>query len=89
MIERSIPTSTGRGPPMKSHEIEAVARAFYGAMEEGRGWEREPQRLQERFRSDARAAIAILDEHRGAPVAPSPGEPTAPARAPIDEKNAK
>jgi len=74
---------------MKSHEIEAVARAFYGAMEEARGWDREPERLKERVRSDARAAIATLDEHRGAPVAPAPGEPATPTRAPIDDKKAK
>ena len=54
---------------MESHEIEAVAQAFYGTMDEARGWDREPERLKARIRSEARAAIATLDEHRGAPVA--------------------
>jgi hypothetical protein len=75
---------------MRSHEIEAVARAFYGATEEARGWDREPERLKESFRSNARAAIATLDEHRGAPAAPAPGEAAAaPPRAPIADKKAK
>ncbi|MET0745466.1 MAG: hypothetical protein ABWY78_18990 [Microvirga sp.] len=74
---------------MVSHEIEAVARAFYGAMEEARGWDHEPEKLKERFRSDARAAIASLDEHRGAAVAPARGEAVTPPRAPVGDKKAK
>ena len=44
------------------NEIEAVARAFYDLQDCARGWNQEPARLKERFLSNARAAIAALDE---------------------------
>ncbi|QRM32582.1 hypothetical protein [Microvirga sp. VF16] len=48
---------------MALQEIEAVAQALYEIQVEARSWEREPERLKRRFREEARAAIAALDEH--------------------------
>jgi hypothetical protein len=47
---------------MNQSEIEAVARALYEIQDGARGWHREPERLKTRFRRDAQAAIAALDE---------------------------
>jgi hypothetical protein len=49
---------------MDDREIEAVALAFYNVTEGSRGWNREPERLKAKFRSEARAAIAAIDESR-------------------------
>ena len=46
-------------------EIEAVARAFYDLQDCARGWDREPDRLKERFLKDAAAVIAVLDDYMG------------------------
>lgn len=51
---------------MTDKEIEAVARAFYDTLDNARGWEREPQRLKERLRDQARAAIAAIDRYQEA-----------------------
>ncbi|QRM32872.1 hypothetical protein [Microvirga sp. VF16] len=48
---------------MNLQEVEAVARALYEIQVEGWGWHREPERLKEKFREEARAAIAVLDKH--------------------------
>jgi hypothetical protein len=42
-------------------EVECIAKAFYALQDEARGWDREPERLKEAFRQDARAAIAMVD----------------------------
>ncbi len=47
--------------------IEAVARAFYDLQDCARGWDREPERLKERFLCDAWAAVAVHDEYRCSP----------------------
>jgi hypothetical protein len=39
----------------------SIAKAFYALQDEARGWDREPERLKEAFRQDARAAIAMVD----------------------------
>ncbi|PVE21850.1 hypothetical protein DC522_24355 [Microvirga sp. KLBC 81] len=49
---------------MTEDEVEVVARAFYSVLDAARGWQREPEMLKERFRRDARAAIATLDGNR-------------------------
>jgi hypothetical protein len=49
---------------MANDEIEAIAQALYGTHECARGWAREPELIKERFRSAARAAIDVFDEHR-------------------------
>jgi hypothetical protein len=43
------------------NEVECIAKAFYALQDEARGWDREPERLKEAFRQDARAAIAMVD----------------------------
>jgi hypothetical protein len=43
------------------NEIECIAKAFYALQDEARGWDREPERLKEAFRQDARAAVAMVD----------------------------
>jgi hypothetical protein len=48
---------------MNLQEIEAVARALYEIQEEGWSWAREPEQLKDKFREEARAAIAVLDGH--------------------------
>jgi len=48
---------------MTDEEVEAVARAFYESLDGARGWEMEPLRLKERFREQARVAIAALEQH--------------------------
>ena len=73
---------------MGSHEIEAVAQAFYEVMDGARGWQREPERLRARFRADARAAIAALDERRSACGARA-GDGTLPSHSVAGEKKAK
>jgi hypothetical protein len=42
-------------------EIECIAKAFYALQDDARGWDREPERLKEAFRQDARTAIAMVD----------------------------
>jgi hypothetical protein len=42
-------------------EVECIAKAFYALQDEARGWDREPERLKEAFRQDARTAIAMVD----------------------------
>ncbi len=42
-------------------DVECIAKAFYALQDEARGWDREPERLKEAFRHDARAAIAMVD----------------------------
>ena len=42
-------------------DVEYIAKAFYALQDEARGWDREPERLKEAFRHDARTAIAIVD----------------------------
>lgn len=49
---------------MDEDEVEAIAQAFYDAQERARGWQREPELLKARFRTDARTAIAALERHR-------------------------
>lgn len=44
------------------HAIEHVAKAFYDAYEDARGWEKEPEIMKEEFRMFAREAIALLEE---------------------------
>ena len=48
---------------MHLQEIEAVARALYEIQEEARDWHRASERRKEKFREEARAVIAALDEH--------------------------
>jgi hypothetical protein len=48
---------------MTEDEVEAVARALYESLENVRGWGREPERLKQQFRQDARVAIAAIDQH--------------------------
>jgi PAS fold len=48
---------------MIDEEVEAVARAFYETLENARGWPAEPPLLKERFRHQARSAIAALEQH--------------------------
>jgi len=42
-------------------DVEYIAKAFYALQDEARGWDREPERLKEAFRRDARTAIAMVD----------------------------
>jgi hypothetical protein len=42
-------------------DVDCIAKAFYALQDEARGWDREPERLKEAFRQDARAAIAMVD----------------------------
>ncbi|QRM34112.1 hypothetical protein [Microvirga sp. VF16] len=42
-------------------EIECIAKAFYALQDGVRGWDREPERLKEAFRQDARATLALID----------------------------
>jgi hypothetical protein len=42
-------------------DVEFIAMAFYALQDEVRGWDREPERLREAFRQDARVAIAMVD----------------------------
>jgi hypothetical protein len=58
---------------MTEQEIEAVARAFYETLDEGRGWSLEPESLKEQLRASARVAIAALDspEAKVPPAIPS------------------
>jgi len=42
-------------------DVEYIAKAFYALQDEARGWDREPERLKEAFRHDARMAIAMVD----------------------------
>jgi hypothetical protein len=48
---------------MHRQEIEVVARALYEIREDARQWDREPEWLKMKYRNEARAAIAILDDH--------------------------
>jgi CheY-like chemotaxis protein len=45
-------------------EVEAVAKAFYDAQKNARGWLREPEVLKDPFRRNARAVIEALERHR-------------------------
>ncbi len=56
----------------QNQQIENVARALYRAEGEGRAWDREPEILKSEFRSIARAALTMLQEHREAGQASSP-----------------
>ncbi len=49
---------------MNQDEIETLAQALYSAEECTRGWHREPDVIKERYRRDACAALAALDEYR-------------------------
>jgi hypothetical protein len=42
-------------------DVDCIAKAFYALQDEARGWDREPERLKEAFRQDARAAMAMVD----------------------------
>ena len=42
-------------------EVECIAKAFYVLQDDARGWDREPERLKEAFRQDARTAMAMVD----------------------------
>jgi hypothetical protein len=42
-------------------DVECIAKAFYALQDEARGWDREPERLKEVFRHDARTALAMVD----------------------------
>lgn len=42
-------------------DVECIAKAFYALQDEARGWDREPERLKEAFRQDARTALALVD----------------------------
>jgi hypothetical protein len=44
------------------HQVEHVARAFYDVQDDVGVWENEPDDVRERFRQDARAAIALLQD---------------------------
>ncbi|KLK90546.1 hypothetical protein AA309_25155 [Microvirga vignae] len=48
---------------MNLQEIEAVARALYEIQEEARDWHRTSEHRRAKFREEARAAIAVLDQH--------------------------
>jgi len=45
-------------------EIELVARALYAGEDDALDWHREPEILKEEFGRHARAALALLAEHR-------------------------
>jgi hypothetical protein len=49
---------------MNRDVVEAVTQAFYNTETSSRGWDREPELLKERYRRDARAALAMLDLDR-------------------------
>jgi hypothetical protein len=51
------------------YEIEAVARALYDAEDDAQIWEREPEILKAEFRRHARAALALLEQHRSEKLA--------------------
>lgn len=53
------------------HQVEAVARAFYEAEDDGKAWECEPDILKEEFRRLARCAIALLPEQEDDVQAPA------------------
>jgi hypothetical protein len=47
------------------HEIDCVARAFYAAEHDEAAWDCASEIVKEEFRRLARAALAILAQHRG------------------------
>lgn len=46
------------------YEIECVARALYSVEDDAQVWELEPEIIREEFRHHARAALALLTQHR-------------------------
>jgi hypothetical protein len=43
------------------NEVECIAKAYYALQDEARGQNREPERLKEAFRQDARTTISMVD----------------------------
>jgi hypothetical protein len=87
-VQKKQKHSVGGGR-MNDHEVEAVARAFYAVTDGARGWDREPDMLKNRFRADARAAIAALDEYSDCEPEPDNWDALRPSQPANAEQDAK
>jgi hypothetical protein len=73
------------------HQVEHVARAFYDVQDEAGVWEHEPENIKERFRDDARTAIALLHDlqERNLMASLQPLTAISPKHEEIDELSVK